>query len=181
MALIARDTPKGIDYHINKLQSWIYTQLLTVWGNVQYESHPRCYRNRKKDGFIAELYKGSNEYKEVYWDDKFAAMSFFGIGDSIKVGVGHQVDVHLVFFVNLKKVKTNAAYRADNEVRTDVVNIINQSGFGFKLNSVELSLENVLREYPGSFREKRLEKVDMHPLHCFRLNFSLQYDPNKIC
>lgn len=181
MALIVRDKPMGVDYHIHKLQSWIYSQLLTVWGNVRYDAYPRCYRNKKANGFIAELFKGGKEYKEVYWDDAVAAMSFFGIDDSEKVGVLHSVDVHLVFFTNLKKLKPSAVFRADNEVRTDVINACSDTGFGFRLTSIQTGLENVLKEYPSSIREKRLDTVDMHPLHCFRLNFSLQYNPNKIC
>lgn len=174
--------PKGIDVPIRKFQEKLHGLLLTAWGieTALYQSYARCYRNKKGTGYVAEVYTGSNEYKEVYWNDSFNAISFFGIGNTISHEKIETVDVHLVFFVNLEKLKPALTNRGDEEVRLDVLNAVQTNNFGFRYTGVELGIENVLKEYPGSYRDGRLNAVDMHPVHCFRLNFSLTYNKN-IC
>src|SRR5688572_23310877 len=101
--LITKTDPKGIDYYIQRLQTALHDRL--AWGS-NYHCHGRCYRNRKNDGFVAEVYQGDGEYKDVYFDDSLSAISFFGISGAIeKEGVMNTVDVHLVFFVDLSKLK----------------------------------------------------------------------------
>lgn len=181
--------PVGIDVQIRKMQEFIHARLMDTWNldqnvaaeNKLYECYSRCYRNKKDNGYVAEVYKGANQYKEVYWNDKLNAISFFGMDGSIdQTKSGYQeTDVHLVFFVNLKKLKPDSTNRADEEVRVDILNILSFPEFGFKFTGIALGLENVLKEYPGSYRDQRLKAVDMHPIHCFRLNFQLQYNYNN--
>lgn len=169
--------PTGIDVSIQKLQTLIHNNLIDKWGinPAQYQSYGRCYRNKKDNGYIAEVYLGNGEYKEVYWDDNLSAISFFGIGNTIKYEAVQKADVHLVFFVNLRNLKSALSNRADEEVRIDVINSCNFGMYNFRYTSIETSIETVLKEYTGSYRENRLKLVDMHPIHCFRINFSLQY------
>lgn len=179
------NTPVGIDVPIRKLQEKLHRELMVKWNldplvsteNALYESYGRVYRNRKANGYVAEIFTSSNEYKDVYWNDNLYAISFFGTGTTVKAG--EKAEVHLVFFVNLAKLKPTLTNRADEEVRLDVLNIIQKFKFGFTYNGLDLGIENVLREYPGSYREERLRNVDMHPVHCFRLNFSLIYNKNN--
>lgn len=176
------DSPKGIDVSIRKFQEALHSSLLEKWTDISssaYQSYARCYRNKKDKGYIAEVFTNGKDYKEVYWNDKLAAISFFGISDNIKVDVGNTANVHLVFFVDLKKLKPTLANRADEEVRLDVLNAASMIGFGFELLSVDLWLENVLKEYPGSYRDERLKTVDMQPVHCFRLNFKVNYNKKQ--
>jgi hypothetical protein len=183
------DTPVGVDVPIRQLQQWLYPQLMKVWGlddsiaaqSSLYECYPRCYRNRKDNGYVAEVYIGSGEYKDVAWNDNLNAISFFGIGTNIKNKKSpvDEVDVHLVFFVNIDKVRPGFSYRSDEQVRLDVENIIQADYFGFLFKSVDLGIENVLKEYPGSIRNQLEVAVDMHPVHCFRINFVLIFDNNN--
>lgn len=190
--LIARTNPVGIDFYIQKLQTKLHTVLIGSTGfNLgdpdQYKCYGRCYRNKTDDGYIAENFEGANQYKEVYWDSSLTAISFFGITNNVKVGISNEADVHLVFFADLNKLAlkdadgNTIAHRADEELRTMVQSIIGKYAYGFTYVSTELWIENVLREYPGSRRENRLKFVDMHPVHCFRINLKLIYNPNKIC
>jgi hypothetical protein len=177
--------PVGIDAAIYNLQKAMYPKLKKAWGivnDVDYDSYGRIYRNKKDNQYIAEVYTGgaSGEYKEVYWDDKRSAISWFGTGSSINFDINNKVSVHLVFFVNLKKLKPSFLHRADEEVRADVQKLFGRGWQGFTFEGVDLWLENVLREYPGSRRDNRLSAVDMQPIHCFRLNLSLMYNSN-IC
>lgn len=193
--LITKTNPVGIDWYIQQLQTRIHSSLLTDWslGTDLYKCYGRCYRNKKDSGYIAEVYTESNEYKEVFWDDNLAAISFFGLNGIVKKGVQSEADVHLVFFVDLSKITIKDAsgnaitHRADNEVRLSVQNAIGRFSNGFKLLSTELWLENVLKEYAGSYKsgvdqiQTSLAKADMHPLHCFRINMNLFFDDNKNC
>jgi hypothetical protein len=180
--LITKVNPVGLDVQVQKLQSFLFPRLLSKWGIVaeQYKSHGLVFRNKKDNQYIAEAYIGNNEYKEVYWDDTLTVVSWFGRSSITTFDKLNKTSVHLVFFVNLKKLKPLIAHRADEEVRNDVQKIFGNTQFGFSYESCELWLENVLREYPGSRREERLNAVDMHPIHCFRINLSILYGTN-IC
>ena len=70
--------PVGVDAAIQKLQTLIHNNLMDKWAidSNQYQSFGRCYRNKKDNGYIAEVYLGQSEYKEVYWDDNLSAISF---------------------------------------------------------------------------------------------------------
>lgn len=183
---VTKTNPVGIDVEIQKFQTDIYNALIEKWGLTLstnlYECYGRCYKNKKDNGYIAEHYTGQNDkYKEVFWDSKLAAISFFGISDKIENKSIQSTDVHLVFFVDLKKLKPSIHHRADEEVRADVLSIVANGSYGFSFDSIELYLENCLKEYNGSLRDERLKFVDMHPSHCFRLNFSLDYNIKNYC
>jgi hypothetical protein len=183
--LITITNPVGLHAKVQELQAFIHSNLLTKWGisdTTKYLCTGLCYRNKKDEGYIAEMYSGNNEYKDVYWDDTLSALSFFGLSGQIKHDVVEVANVHLVFFVNLAKIKASITHRADEEARNDVLNLVSPGKYGFIYESMDLWLENVLKEYPASWRTagkyESMKTVDMHPTHCFRLNFSVQYDKN---
>lgn len=184
MALIVKDTPVGIDYVIQDIQTKLYAALTAAWsttdsGVMEYRSYGRCYRNKKDTGYIAEFYKGKNEYVDAYWDDKLAALSFWGEDLQNDIDVLVQKNIHVVFFVNLQKIKPSFTSRADEEAHLDVQRILKKGIQSTVLTRVTTGLENVLREYPGSLRDDRLVAVDMHPTHCFRFDLRVNYNPFK--
>lgn len=182
--MISKTNPAGMDWYIQKLQERLHTALLPTDA---YMCYGRAYRNRTDNGYIAEVYIGNDRYQEVYLDDSKTLISFFGVSGTEKVGKLAEVDIHLVFFANLtalalKDYKGNTiAHRADEELHQKVRNITGMSSFGLAPVSIETGVTDALREYPGSRREDRLLKADMHPFHCFRVNMTLIFDPNKIC
>lgn len=185
--LITRTNPAGIDSNIQDVQQQLHSNLITAWGidPEKYKCYGRCYRNKTLDnGYIAEVYTAKGEYKEVYHDDSYIALSFFGVSNRPIDQTYDRMDVHLVFFVDLKKLALKDVdgnviqHRADEECRQIVHDAIPQFSYGFEYKSTEYWIENVLREYPGSRRDERLKYVDMHPVHSFRLNYSVQYDTN---
>lgn len=177
--LVNKTKPVGIDFYIQQLQNYLYGILSPKWGN--YDSYGRCYRNKKGNDYVAEVYNSKNEYQDVYWNDSLNAISFFGIGQNIINGTMDEATVHMVFFVNIANIKPSIAHRADEEVRQDITGLFGKSLYEFSFLSIDLGVDNVLREYPGTRRDSMNVKVDMHPVHCFRLNFKLIYDANKIC
>jgi hypothetical protein len=186
--LITKTNPVGVDYHIQTLQNRMHDQLVSEWqlsDNTVYECYGRCDRNRKDSGYVAEVFSGGTDYREVYWNDNLTALSFFGLSGVVKKGVLSEADVHLVFFANLTKLalkdrdQNTITHRADEELRIQVERIVGKYGNGFTYLSTELWLENVLREYPSS--REAIKAFDMHPIHCFRINLKLSYNPNKNC
>lgn len=183
--LIRRDNPKGIHIAVQKLQSVLHTALLSAWGISEdaYHCHELCNRNPSLDGgYTAEVYNSTTgNYDEVYWDDALSAVSFFGMGPKITRRLQDEVPVHLVFFVDLKKLKPSIAHRADEEVRLDVLRAVGKDLHGFRYDGLELYLENVLREYPGTRASEGLKYIDMTPTHIFRLNYTLTFKQALIC
>ncbi len=181
MANWTKIDPVGMDWHIHKFQTYIYNTLVSdkYWQEkFNYDMYGRCYRNKTKDGYVAEMYLDSGEYKEVYWDDTKRAISFWGISGTIEQKLECKVDAHLIFFVDLDKLQLTI-HRADEEVRQQVLEVVGRGLYGFTLKSIDLWTENVLRDYPGTRKDAQLAKFDTHPLHCFRLNFSLSYKANQ--
>lgn len=176
--LIKRDSPVGIDVAIEALQDKLHDALVSTWGvaSSSFKCHGRAYRNRTQDGYAAQVYESNREYQYAYWNDTLSAVCFFGLSDEIEISQTNTANVHLVFFVDLKKLKPSATDRADEEVRLDVLRLLDAGLYGSPVRSVVLGIEDVLREYPGSLRDERLKTVDMHPVHCFRINLELVYD-----
>lgn len=182
--LVTKTNPQGMDINIQNVQQVLHDKLLAAWGidTSQYMCYGRAYRNKTADGFVAEVYTGNGEYKEVYFDDGLAALSFFGIQTGPYDQNYDKINVHLVFFVDLDKLAlkdyTGALiqHRADEEVRLSVFQAIGQECYGMTYQSTELYLDSILREYPGSRVNQGLATCDMQPRHCFRLNYSMLYD-----
>ena len=184
--LIAKSNPVGIDVAIGKFQSMLHTALMGKWGldtedpaqNALYECYGRVYRNKTANGYVAEAYTGNGEYKSVSWNDGLHALSFFGVGtEESKEAIGVKSQVHLVFFVNLAKLKPSIAHRADEETRLDVLELLMPVlRYGFTFTGLETSVERAMKEYPASYKGSTATVVDTHPVHCFRLNFELKHD-----
>jgi hypothetical protein len=117
--LYVKENPVGIDIPIQNFQKFLYKKLCEKWGD--FECYGRAYRNQKDNGYIPEIYNG--EYKDVFFDDKVSALSFFNVSDMQKQLMSQrEADVSLIFCVNIQKVK-NIKHRADEEVRIDVIEI----------------------------------------------------------
>lgn len=177
--LIAIDNPVGIDAQVVKLQEKINSSLTTKWGIVdsQYKCYGRAYKYKADDGYTAKVYDSSTgDYVDVYFDDSVSAVSFVSVADKVNIekGQGH-TQCALIFFVNLSKVKPTITHRADEEVRRDVIKLVGWASYGFAVTGEETGIENVLREYPGLRRDKKLTNLDLQPLHAFRINLNLIY------
>jgi len=179
--IFLKTPPIGVDIPIQYLQQALFDQLKVVWniGDADYNCYGRAYRNQKEDGYIPEVFTGGKEYKEVYVDDKIAALSFFGVSGGREIDFSMvSTDAHLIFFVDLPKLRT-VAWRPDEEARMDVYRIIDLRGvMGWNLTSMTTGIDNVFREYTGYRSVDSIKIRDMHPFHCFRFDFELKYDKN---
>jgi len=181
--LIQKTGPVGIDALIQDMQTQMHDALLLKWSIAtdDYKAYGRCDRNKTTNGYIAEYYIGSKEYKEVFWDDSLTMLSFYGTDAKVDYAQGETINIHQVFFINITKVKPSILHRGDEEVKADIISTVKQGAYALSLVGFEQYSENALREYPGSRRDKRLIAVDMQPMMCFRLNFKLLYDIDQNC
>lgn len=171
--------PVGIDVWIQDMQQDLYDYLQDVWQLTadEYNCYGRVYRNRKDSGYVPEVFTNNNDYKELLLDDSVTVHSFFGIGSNITIDnyKSQTADVHLVFFINLAKIKPQMA-RADVEARRDVLEMLKYEMHQFIMKSEVTGVERVLQEYPG-LSKTDMVKFDTHPWHCFRYNMQCTYDP----
>lgn len=174
-----KESPTGIDIHIQKLQRFLYSELKKAWGisdDTSYDAYGRAYRNQVADGFIPEVYIGNKEYKELYFDDRRKAISFFGVGESIKYTKGTATaPTYLIFLVNLAQLKGGIT-RADEEVHIDVEKLLQPGRSGFEMLSFETGIDNVFKEYSGWRKDQGIKYRDFQPFHCFRINMSVTYN-----
>ena len=185
MSLVTKTNPVGVDKKIDSLQRKLYSSLIADWGiNTKYNCTPRCYRNQSTDsGYTAELFTGGVDYKELYLDDTIAATSFFGVGQDRKVSQDNMTtaDVHLIFSVNLDKIKPSTTQRTDEEAILDVQKVIDTTGIsrGWQIIKITTGLDKILNEYPGSKKEIGLKYKDMHPFLWFRFDLQVYYQPTQ--
>lgn len=184
--LFQKTTATGIDVSIQRLQSYLHSELLAKWDidTADYECYGRCYRNQKEQGYIPEVFKGGTngkEYHEVLLNDKVKAVSFFGVGANTTIGQDENTaQVHLIFWVNLKELST-ATHRADEEIRNDVQQLLDKGLYMFIPTAAITGIDGVLTEYTGWRNTDNVNFRDMHPYHCFRFNMNLTYDYQQIC
>lgn len=168
-----KPTVTGIDIPIQKLQTLLYDRIKTLWGVTgdNFNMFGRAYRNQLQDGYVPEVYVGSNEYKDSYFDDKLAGSAFFGYETTKLNGLDTTAVVSLIMMVNLTKIKPGTT-RNDEEARVDIEQICLERNYGFFLTGIVTGIDQVFKEY-GT---KSIKYRDMQPWHCFRLNFNITYN-----
>jgi len=174
--MIATKTkPAGIDILIQALQSFLYVNLQKDWNMLpaDYNSYGRVYRNQTDDsGYSPEVYTTNGEYLDSFFDDTVKVVSFFNIGETQIYKGGLSTEVALIFCVtDIGKIKPGVVWRADEEIRRDVQIHCHKNRFGFTMLSVDMGVDKVFREYSGWKKKSGIEFMDMHPYHCFRINF----------
>lgn len=170
-----------MDKPIQEAQQYLFDKLKAKWklSDEQFDCYGRCYRNQSEDsGYIAEVFTNYLDYQEVYVNDNVTVTSFFGVGEQFKYNGQFNVPVHLVFWVDLRKLYPTIEHRADEEARMAVFDVVKMLGIETTEIEVILGIDNVLKEYSGTRRNLGLQFRDMHPLHCFRMNFNIDYINN---
>lgn len=175
----------GIDYPIQLLQSWLYEQLYTKWGESGLTSellqvYGRAYRNNVADrGYVPQAFiEGIDYNNDMFYDDRIGALLWFGINDPTTVkGKGHTYNVSLYCFCNLDIVKpNNPTQRMDEQVINDVRNLILPNRYGFFVKGVERDIDRVLNKFSGKVKNDALVKTNDQPKLCFRLDMTNTID-----
>ena len=173
MGIIRKTNPKGLDKIIDRIQVKLNTKLnLGVW-----ENNHRAYKNpkpNKERGFIAELYTENGNYRECYYDDNFDAVSFFIASENSEVIENKIISQQfsLIFHVDLDAIYPMITHRADEELRMQVVHVLNSLGKSFvSIESIESGIQNVYKE----FEVQNIKYDDMSNIHCVRFNLKTNY------
>ena len=182
--LYLKENTVGIDIPLQKIQTKLHAALLSRWGidTAMYNCFGRVYRNQdKQGGYIPEAYKGLREYTDVLYNDRIIATSFFGVGNQTDY-IGNntfKATVHLIFCLNIDKIKTAIEHRADEEIHQDVINALRSGLRPDTIQSIVTGMDAIFREYGGYKSQNGIIFTDMHPKHCFRINFELTFINNN--
>lgn len=182
--LILKNSPVGIDTVINNINKLVFDELDWLSTNnspVNYTAYHRALKNPKNGGIIPEAYEidtasRTGEYKEVFYDDRLDASSFFYVEDNQSLvddgtGLMFNTTLSMVFQVDLSKVADNIDHRGDAEIHRIVVNAINKGVYG-KVSGLVTGIPNVYSEFDTS----QIEFTDMHPMHVFRVDIDVNYE-----
>ena len=172
--------PVGIDQEIQAIQTYLYDNLLGDWGDI--DAHGRAYKNRKKLGFLPEVFLGNNEYKNAFYDDNENSkgiMFFLENQDHTTLdGQKFKTRVKICFMLNLDKVALDTE-RADAEVQNTVIWLLNSNPTTqYRITGIEKTVRNIFNGY--AYTDVELE-TDMHPLHSFAIIGDLEYYLNEKC
>lgn len=188
MPLYTKISPVGVDIQVQRKQELLWNALRSRWSlaDDMYKSYGRSYRNQREAGYVPEMYEESTtlgkEYKELFIDDKVILTSFFTINNEKVLSSGlMQADGYIIFIVDLTKIGKTTLHRPDNEARQDVYNLLKFKA-GFVVTEVITGIDKVFSEY-SAWRSTTggVNYTDMHPNHCFRINFSITYSPDTNC
>ena len=185
MANILKIAPRGIDVVIHNAQKKLY--LLKDKWSINLTGYPRCYilqnENNKKtiehfDGGID--YTGTLVFAE---ENKF----FFNLAENVEQVSenSYKCILELYFILNVKECYPNVLHRAVEEVRADVMQVLNLIGdFGIK-KSIVTNIDKVFNRFNNRIsRNYEYEYTDdMQGYHCFKVIIPVpEYNVNqKLC
>lgn len=170
MPLIQKIKPVGIDRIIDSIQVVLYNKLGWDTGTV-YEANHRAYKNETEKGIIPEVYDGKKEYREIYFNDKVDANSFFLVDDTRTGDKLYSVIVSIIFQIKLDKIFPNIVHRADEKAHKQVLDVLERTTL-VKINSLQTGIANV---YSGLLVDQ--SKFDnMQPFHVFKVDIDVNYE-----
>jgi len=170
-----RTSAVGIDAAIQSVQIALYDNL--NWTS-KVDGYGRVYKNVKNDVVIPEVYIGKNEYKDAYYNDSMDC-TFFFVDDDSHVSEDEFVfksKVKCIFMVNLKNIYGNTDERLDSNAQIDVVSILRDFNY-VDILGIEKGFKNVF----SGMDTDSIKFVDIHPNHCFAINFDLSYYLTEKC
>jgi hypothetical protein len=165
--------PLGLDVDIDKIQSKLYDELSALW-DFELDAYPRCYTFKKAKNKTISYYMKKNEYKSLIHSER-NKFFFLAENDFEQTGLGFfKTKIDLYFIVNLDKCKPNLLNRGDEEVRTDVLNVLEGCGNIGLSKKVVVGVDKVFMTYDYK------ENLDMQPIHCFKIELTIpDFNPNQ--
>lgn len=177
MSLYLKTEPMFIDKRIQSLQNYIWSELDGLQSS--WSSYGRCYKNPKAGTreFVPEFYTGSNNYKDVLFNDKVYLSTFFLVGDSVIVEgrtYTHTVD----FFVQARLNKLfNTTHRADAELDNTILQVIEKNPYGFDITDVTHGISNIYNGMDTSL----IDFTDMSDFYCMKVTMDVTVTTDNNC
>lgn len=166
-----KENTVGVDNVIKGMQKYLYSNLLTKWSLTDFDAYGRVYKNSRNKRMIPEHYISGNEYSEVLLDDRKDGIMFFSPNSTQEVN-GNLItqECDIIFSVNLNSLK-GSAERQDEEVRQQVLFLLDVYDTNQKVVKAETGLLNVYRDYNGVAEYF----LDMQEFHHFKITLDLRY------
>jgi len=169
----SKTNPKGLDVLIYSVQNKLYNELSTLWSGIELNGYDRCYLSNRNGFKSIDYYISSNEYVNlvVAEGNKF----FFTAENDIEsIGNGYfKTSLDLYFILNVNEIKPNVIHRADEEVRQDVLNILNTIA-EIKIKNIIINIDKIFNRLDFNYNN------DVQPYHVFKIELNtLEYDINK--
>ena len=179
MGNLTKVNPVGLDVALDIIQRKLY-ELKDLW-EVDLDGYPRCQILLREDKKTIEAYLGNDEYSGslVFAEEnKF----FFLAGESVEhvSDVFYKTTIEVYFILNLKEIYPNVEHRADEEVRVDVLNILNTIS-GINVVKIEHNTDKVFARFNNRISQNYEHEYtdDMQPYHYFKVLIDiLEYDIN---
>lgn len=170
MALVRKISPVGIDVVIDKVQSYIYNNLV-----VEHQSYPRVYKNDTNNvGVIPEVYVNENEYSEVFFDDAYTVSSFWLVDDNTSYDEKATTTISVIFQVLLDEAYPSITHRADEEFINDISNILYDNPYNYEITNIVRGIDNVYSE----FNRDQVKWDDISNFFVVRFDLEVTYDYN---
>lgn len=175
-----KENPVGLDVIIDKVQKKVY-DLKNKWG-AELTGYPRCYILQKENSKTIEHYLGFNEYSGSLIhreENKF----FFLTGERVdKVSNNYYTtSFELYFMLNIEDIYPDISHRADEEVRVDVLNVLDTIP-SINVTSVESNVDKVFARFNNRISQNyEYDSYDnLHPYHYFKVLIDvLEFDINQ--
>jgi hypothetical protein len=182
MANFSKITPVGLDVSVEAIKDLVYG--LKDYWNVELDGYGRCYPIFGSDKTKQiQYFKGKDEYVDLLnaEGNKFFFTHETGLERTVKNHAKAKVDLY--FILDVSKIYPNIQHRADEEVRLDVLNMIEKKCSQFaKWSNVITDIDKVFNRY-GYVKNnyKTSNSDDLHPYHCFRIELELvEFNINQI-
>lgn len=171
-----KTNPKGLDVIIYRVQKKLYDKLSTMWAGVELFGYDRCYLSNRNGVKSIDYYVSDKEYENLIVAEK--NKFFFTAENEVKnVGINYyETSIELYFIVNVSEIKPDILHRADEEVRKDVLNLL-QTMSDTSIDYVVFNTDNVFNKYFFN------QVIDLEPYHCFKvvLKVNKYHLNNKLC
>lgn len=170
MTIYAKASPVGIDKAIYKVQQKLNA---IGWSNISV--YGKLYLTIRNDKVIAEAYKSSGEYAEVFLDDKQSAVFGFIVSDNREGLSFVKAELKLICSINLDKV-FDSTERKDEEAILTVLRSITPTLLSDSEGAIITDFENVF----NGIDTERIKYRNMHPWLNFAVTFNVNYF-NDMC
>jgi hypothetical protein len=180
MGNLIKYNPVGLDVVIDNIQRKVY-ELKDLWG-VELDGYPRCQILMREGKKTIEAYLGNDEYSGSLIfaeENKF----FMLAGESIEhiSNTYYKTTIEIYFILDLDQIYPSIQHRADEEVRVDVLNVLNAIQ-GINVLKVEHNTDKVFARFNNRISQNYEHEYtdDMQPYHYFKVLIDiLEYDINQ--
>jgi len=177
MGLVRYTAPKGLDREIDLLQQRLYAAMIAL-GWTSYNCYPRAYVNKKDEkNNVIEYATNNKDYKEVLFDDKVNANSFFIVTKSDKKDLRlEKASLSLIFQINLTKIKPLITTRIpDEDITNSITDFLYKQPYSMKLLGVKKGIKNVYSDLGVEMNIKN----EMSNFFVCRFDLELHYTLNE--